>query len=71
MLQCITCAKQTSEDGDEQVQQRGTPTTREAPKNLSAQVYSLSLSETYEFCFCSFFFHLDDENKTKSSPFLG
>jgi len=42
MLQCITCAKQTSEDGDEQVQQRGTPATRES-KNLSAQVYSLSL----------------------------
>ncbi|XP_071730493.1 protein BREVIS RADIX-like [Rutidosis leptorrhynchoides] len=38
MLTCITCSKQQIEDGGEEVGARGTPSSKEAVKSLTAQI---------------------------------
>ncbi|KAJ0944765.1 hypothetical protein HanPSC8_Chr03g0120451 [Helianthus annuus] len=38
MLTCITCSKQQIEDGGEEVGARGTPSSKETVKSLTAQV---------------------------------
>ncbi|MFS7922924.1 hypothetical protein Hanom_Chr03g00254741 [Helianthus anomalus] len=38
MLTCITCSKQQIEDGGEEVGARGTPSSKEPVKSLTAQV---------------------------------
>ena len=44
MLTCITCSKQATEDGEEEgAPPRGTPSTKEAVKSLTAQVPSSKL----------------------------
>lgn len=69
MFECIRCSnrKQTAEDKEgEEVGQ-----SKEAVKSLTAQVMYLFFTyESFmnEVCFCSFFFHLHDENKTGLNP---
>ncbi|XP_057786634.1 protein BREVIS RADIX-like [Salvia miltiorrhiza] len=42
MLTCITCSKQTTEDGGEEAP-RGTPSTKDAVKSLTAQIKDMAL----------------------------
>ena len=75
MLTCITCSKQVDEGGDEGV--RGTPSTKEAVKSLTAQVlilcysplpYILSIFRFYFKSLFYFFFSfisLVDEKQTQ------
>ncbi|XP_047974732.1 protein Brevis radix-like 1 [Salvia hispanica] len=41
MLTCITCSKQTTEDGGEEAS-RGTPSTKDAVKSLTAQIKDMT-----------------------------
>lgn len=58
MLTCITCSKQPIEDGEEgAAPPRGTPSTKEAVKSLTAQVLFLTLLSC-PWSFCLFFYIL-------------
>ncbi|KAK1379041.1 BREVIS RADIX transcription factor [Heracleum sosnowskyi] len=52
MLTCITCSKQPLEDGEEGAPPRGTPSTKEAVKSLTAQIKDIAVkfSGAYKQC---------------------